>query len=128
MSDADPFAGPGPDKIYRDHLAAGRLELPHCRDCGRHHFDPRALCPHCASPHLEWRTASGKGVVYSTSVVRQKPEAGGDYNVALIDLAEGPRLMSRVDGIAPTDVRIGMAVTAQIITERDQPLLVFQPA
>lgn len=128
MSDANPFSGPGPDKIYRDHLAAGRFELPRCLDCGKHHFYPRALCPHCASPRLEFQPASGKGVVYSTSVVRQKPEAGGDYNVALIDLAEGPRLMSRVDGIAPTDVKIGMAVTARIITERDQPLLVFQPA
>jgi uncharacterized OB-fold protein len=60
--------------------------------------------------------------------VRRKPQAGGDYNVALVDLAEGPRLMSRIDGVAPDQVRIGMRVQARVI---DDPitgkLLVFIP-
>jgi uncharacterized OB-fold protein len=45
-------------------------------------------------------------------VVRLRPEDGADYNIALIDLAEGPRLMSRVVDSAPQDVRIGDDVTA----------------
>jgi hypothetical protein len=46
--------------------------------------------------------------------VRRKPADGGDYNVCLVDLAEGPRMLSRVAGVAPEEVRIGMAVKARI--------------
>ena len=62
---------------------------------------------------------------FSTSVVRRKPEAGGDYNVALVDLEEGVRLMSRVDGLAPGAVRIGMAVQARVRSDGAEPSLVF---
>ena len=71
--------------------------------------------------------ASGLGTVYSVTVVRQRPPAK-DYNIALIDLAEGPRLMSRVEGLPPEAVKIGMAVKARIIREDDRPLLIFEPA
>ncbi len=61
--------------------------------------------------------------------MRRKPQAGGDYNVALVDLAEGPRLMSRIDGIAPDQVRIGMRVQARVIDDPAKgKLLVFFPA
>ena len=66
-------------------------------------------------------------MVYSTTVVRRKPEAGGDYNVALVDLKEGVRLMSRVEGVPPEAVRIGMSVRARIASENGQGLLVFAP-
>jgi len=87
------------------------------------------VCPHCGAGEakLAWQKPSGLGTVYSTTVVRRKPDAGGDYNVALIDLAEGVRLMSRVEGIAPADVRIGMTVRAKIVTQDDGPLVVFTP-
>src|SRR3546814_7529570 len=62
-------------------------------------FYPRAICPHSGSTNLEWRDASGRGTVYSTTVVRRKPDRGGNYNVALLDLEAGPRMMSRVDGV-----------------------------
>ena len=58
--------------------------------------------------------------------IRQKPPTP-DYNLALIDLAEGPRMMARVDGIAPEAVKIGMEVKAKIVRENDQPLVVFEP-
>ena len=51
-----------------------------------------------------------------------------DYNLALIDLAEGPRMMSRVEGLAPQDVKIGMSVRAKIVSEEDRPIVVFEPA
>jgi hypothetical protein len=87
------------------------------------------LCPHCGSPSLAWQPASGQGTVYSTTVVRRKPEQGGDYNVALVDLHEGPRMMSRVDGISPHEVVIGMAVRMKIIDDSKQgKLVVFMPA
>jgi uncharacterized OB-fold protein len=64
--------------------------------------------------------------VYSTTVIRQKPPTP-NYNLALIDLTEGPRMMSRVEGIAPESVKIGMAVKARVVTENEQALVVFEP-
>jgi uncharacterized protein len=65
-------------------------------------FYPRVL------PGLEWRESAGLGTVYATTVVRRRGEP--PHNVALIDLDEGFRMMSRVEGTAPEDVRIGMRV------------------
>ena len=96
--------------------------------CGKHVFYPRVVCPHCGADKLEWVAASGTGVVYSTTVVRRKPEAGGDYNVAVIDLAEGPRMMSRVVDLEPTAVKIGMKVNARVAVENDARIVEFTPA
>lgn len=104
----------GPDRTFRDGLAEGRIRLQRCDDCGRHVFYPRTLCPHCHSDALSWHDASGEGTVHTTTVVRQRPEKGGDYNVCMVELAEGVRMMSRVEGTAPADVAIGMAVTAHV--------------
>jgi uncharacterized OB-fold protein len=100
--------------------------IQRCRNCGEHTFYPRVLCPHCGSKDLCDVPAGGRGTVYSTSVVRQKPEQGGDYNIALIDLEEGPRMMSQVIGVTPTEVRIGMVVKATIIDIAGQLTLVFE--
>ena len=122
------FHGPGPDAVFASALAEGQFILQQCDECEKYVFYPRFLCPHCGSPELTWRPASGQGVVYSTTVVHRKPEQGGDYNVALIDLHEGPRMMSRVDGISPHEVSIGMAVRAHIIDDpKKGKLLVFKP-
>ena len=91
----------GPDRTFRDGLAEGRIRLQRCDACGRHVFYPRTFCPHCHSDALSWTDASGDGTVYTTTVVRRRTERGGDYNVCMVELAEGVRMMSRVDGIAP---------------------------
>lgn len=116
---------PGPDWIHRKALSEGRFIIQKCASCGACIHYPRLLCTHCGSDRLETIDASGNGTVYSTSVVRQRAERGGDYNVALIDLDEGPRLMSRVEGLEPADVTIGMRVKARITTVDGAPLLVF---
>lgn len=116
-----------PEQDYVAHLREGRFMLLRSRETGDFIFHPRVIEPGTGSTDLEWVEASGDGVVYATTVMRQKPPSPG-YNVALIDLAEGPRMMSRVDGVAPADVTIGMKVRAKIITEDDRPLLVFEPA
>ncbi len=122
------FDGPGPDAQFAQALAQGRFQIQHCSACGQHVFYPRALCTHCGSAQLEWVAPSGAGSVYSSTTVRRKPQAGGDYNVALVDLAEGPRLMSRIDGMAPDQVRIGMRVQARVIDDPAKgKLLVFIP-
>ncbi len=121
----------GPEHDYKQKLAAGRFEIQICGACGKHVFYPRVICPHCGADKLDWVAAVGAGVVYSSTVVRRKPEAGGDYNVALVDLAEGPRMMSRVVGIEPTGVKIGMKVKARIAqgdpAKGEAPIVEFTP-
>lgn len=94
---------------------------------GRYVFYPRVITPGTGSDDLEWVEASGKGTVYSTTVVRTRPPKP-NYNVALIDLAEGPRMMSRVEGLDPAEVAIGMAVEARIVRDEEHgPCVVFDP-
>jgi len=116
-----------PEKEFFEHLAAGRFMLQRSRSTGGYVFYPRVAEPGTGATDLEWVVASGRGVVYSTTVIRQKPPTP-NYNLALIDLAEGPRMMARVEGIAPEDVKIGMPVQAKVIREGEQALVVFEPA
>lgn len=122
------MSGPGPHEMYQRRLTEGRFEIQQCDECLKYQFYPRYSCRYCGSDQLQWRIPSGKAVVYSTTVVRQRAEKGGDYNVAIVELAEGPRMMSRVDGVAPEEVEIGMQVLPTIITNEGSPLLVFVPA
>ncbi|MBM3532079.1 MAG: DNA-binding protein [Alphaproteobacteria bacterium] len=129
MSVPSPFAGPGPDAEYRRLLAEGRFCIQRCRGSGRYVFQPRVLSPFTGEPTLDWVEVSGRGTVYSTTVIRRRPEQGGDYNLALIDLDEGCRLMSRVEGLPPAEIRIGLKVRARIARDRENaPILVFDPA
>jgi uncharacterized OB-fold protein len=116
-----------PEKEFFEHLAEGRFMIQKSRSTGGHVFYPRMAEPGTGATDLEWVAASGRGTVYSTTVIRQKPPTP-NYNLALIDLAEGPRMMSRVEGIAPEAVKIGMAVKARVVRENDQPLVIFEPA
>jgi len=108
------------------HLAEGRFMIQRCRTTGAHVFYPRIAEPGTGNQDLEWVEASGKGTVHAVTIVRKK-DPGENYNVVLVDLDEGPRLMSRVDGIDHDAITIGMTVAARIVTEEDKPLLVFTP-
>ena len=112
---------------YQAELDAGRFCLQHCPQCQKHVFTPRELCPHCGASPLRWVRASGLGRVYSTSTIARKADAGGSYNVALIDLHEGVRMMSRVEGLAPEDVRIGQRVQAHVAQKDGRGLVLFTP-
>jgi len=122
----------GPDAAYAAYLAQGRFMIQHCAACGGHVFFPRVLCPHCGVTGLEWVAASGGATVYSATIVRRKPQHGGDYNVVLVDLDEGPRMMSRVEGVPLDAVRIGMKVNAMIKdgqgAQAGERFVVFHPA
>jgi uncharacterized OB-fold protein len=113
-----------PDAEFRAFLVAGRFMIQRSKSSGVHVFYPRAVAPGTGARDLEWVEASGRGVVYSTTVVRKKPPEPS-YNVALIDLAEGPRMMSRVEGVEPAAVAIGMAVQARIVDRDGEPVVVF---
>ena len=75
---------------------------------------------------LQWVAPSGEGTVHAVTTVRRKPDAGGDYNVSLIDLAEGVRMMSRVEGGGK--VAIGDPVRARVQVTEGKGLVVFDPA
>ncbi len=124
LTTADPNS-PGPDLEFQTFLANGEFKIQQCGDCQAYVFYPRLLCTHCGSRNLSWQLASGKGEVYSTSVPRAGKE--GDYNIALIDLAEGPRMMSRVEGINPEEVTIGMKVSAFIGDIEGNTVVLFKP-
>jgi uncharacterized OB-fold protein len=116
-----------PDAEFRAFLAQGQFMIQRSKSSGVHVFYPRAVMPGTGARDLEWVQACGRGVVYSTTVVRKKPPEPS-YNVALIDLAEGPRMMSRVEGVDPAAVAIGMAVQARIVDQDGEPVVVFDVA
>jgi len=91
-------------------------------------FYPRVISPTTGHADLEWRVSKGLGTVHATTVVH--PQQGEPYNVALIDVDEGFRMMSRVEEIAPTAVKIGMRVTCRVHPGHDDepPYPVFVPA
>ena len=117
---------------YWQGASAAKLRLPRCRDCGRAHFYPRAICPHCRSANLEWIDAAGTGTVFSYTVVHRAPSPAFavlvPYAVAIVALDEGPHLMSNIVGCPADDVCIGMKVGARFIDLDDTARLpVFAP-
>lgn len=93
---------------------SGILRLQYCDRCQQHQFYPRLYCMHCGSNKISWVTASGLGLIYSYTIIHQNksPEfvQNTPYNIAIIQLAEGPRMMSNIIGISPQDLRIGLPV------------------
>jgi uncharacterized protein len=109
-------------------LNEGRFLIQRCTGCGQAVYFPRELCPHCGHGGLAWAEPAGTGTVYAVTTVRRKPDAGGDYNVTLVELDEGVRLMSRVEGVPSSDVRIGQRVRARVVQQAGQGLVVFDLA
>jgi uncharacterized OB-fold protein len=116
-----------PESEWRAHLAAGRLMIQRSRSSGGYVFYPRIAEPGTGNQDLEWVAASGEGTIHAVTIVRRKPPAA-DYNIVLVDLAEGVRLMSRVVDAAPDRIAIGATVRARIDEQEGAPLLVFVPA
>jgi uncharacterized OB-fold protein len=100
--------------------AQGKLMLQRCSGCGNYLWTPRPLCIECGSDRLRWTEVSGRGTVYSFTIIRQVAGRGASrafereipYVVAWIDLDEGPRMVSNVVGCPADAVGIGMRVTA----------------
>ena len=74
---------------FQDMLNQGEFRIQRCVACAKHIYFPREICPHCGAADPAWVTPSGHGPVYSVTTVRRKSDAGGDYNVSLLDLDEG---------------------------------------
>ena len=99
---------------FWDGAREGKLRIKTCTECGRAHFYPRALCPHCHSDRLDWIDAKGTGEIYTFTIARRGAgkafEADAPYIVALIQLDEGPRMMSNIVTDNVETVRIGQRV------------------
>ena len=140
----DPTAGtpeppkrprPLPDSASREYWKAaseGRLLYQECPQCGNRQLYPRMACTTCgATP--EWRESSGRGTVHTFTIIRQNyAQPFRDmlpYVVAMVELEEGPRLMSNVTDVAADDVTVGMAVEVHFEPlDENVGLPLFRPA
>lgn len=115
-----------PYGIYVEHLRKGELAYQVASD-GTPVFFPRVMAPGSGDTALEWRLSKGIGAVYATTAIQLKNEPA--LNVALVDLDEGYRMMSRVEGIPADQVKIGARVKVKILAAvgDDPPVPVFVP-
>jgi len=118
---------------FLDGLRQRKLLLQRCNGCGRTRYPAAMHCAGCLSDGVEWVEASGTGSVYSYIILHQPYHPGFrddlPYNVAVVELAEGPRLVTNIVRCANEDVRIGMAVRAEFVDVSDEAtLLKFRPA
>jgi uncharacterized protein len=113
-----------PADTYRRHLENGKLGYQRCADCSEAVFYPRVLCPVCGSGALEWRESAGRGTIYATTAVHSRNH--DPRNVVLVDLDEGFRMMSRVEGVPAEEVEVGTRVRFEVRQgEEDEPVAVF---
>jgi uncharacterized protein len=92
---------------FWDAAKDGKLLIKKCAACGEAHFYPRPFCPFCFSDKVEWQEASGRGTIYTYSVMRRTPVP---YAIAYVELAEGPRLMTNIVDCDLDRIKIGQAV------------------
>jgi len=116
-----------PEAYWRAALDEGKFLLQRVRATGQVFFPPRVAAPGSGDAALDWFEPSPGGIVYSVTVIQPKPP-DPPYHVALIDLDAGPRVMSRVEGVAPDAVSIGQRVAARVLPGDQGGLLVFDLA
>jgi hypothetical protein len=104
----------------------GRFTVPVCSACGKAHWYPRAICPFCSSDKVALHDASGKGTIYTFSVMRRAKEP---YTIAYVTLTEGPTMMTNLVDCDFDKISIGQAVTVVFKeTEGGPPVPMFRPA
>jgi uncharacterized protein len=110
---------------FRAHLQRGELAYQFDAPNAQPVFFPRVIAPGSGNADLEWRVSAGLGTVHAVTVIAPRGEPA--YNVVLIDMDEGFRLMGRVEGMPADDVRIGLRVRAHVHTPEsgDAPYPVF---
>jgi uncharacterized OB-fold protein len=131
---APPIEGrplPQADNVSQTYWAAaaeGRLLFQECPKCGNRQFYPRSMCTACGETP-EWKEASGRGTVHTFTIIRQNwadPFRGlQPYVVAMVEMEEGPRMMTNLTDCDPDTVSIGMAVEAYVVKVEDDLGLPF---
>ena len=118
---------------YWDAAKDGRLLIRRCNACGEAYFYPRSFCPKCWSEDVSWEEASGRATLYTWSVVHRNdlppfPERV-PYVAAVVDLDEGPRMMTNVEGCSFDELRVGMPLQVDFRVESDDITVpIFRPA
>ena len=115
----------GPEQQFKNYLSQGKFMIQRSKSLNQFFFHPRVAFPGTGERDLEWVEASGNGIVHSTTCNRRLPEKGGDFNLSLITLEEGPRMMARVEGVEPDKVDIGQKVKARISELNGEPAIIF---
>jgi len=113
---------PTPDtQPFWDGCAAGELRIQRCADCDQAYFYPRPVCPACGSANVEWFTASGNATLYSY-VINYRPapgfEAEAPYAIGVVQLAEGPRVMTNLVGVPNTPGHLVLDMPLRVAFER----------
>ena len=122
-----PAPTPTPDTVsFWKAAEEGKFLVRKCSDCGKAHWYPRVLCPHCFSDKTDWHEAAGTGVIYSVSVMLRAPEP---YASAYVTLAEGTTMLTNIVECDFEALKIGMPVKLHFVpTEGGPPVPCFTPA
>ena len=113
-------------KSFWDAARQNRFLIPVCAACGKAHWYPRAICPFCAGDKIAWRGASGRGTIYTYSVMRRVKEP---YAIAHVTLAEGPTMLTNIVDCDFDKLYIGQPVAVVFKgTENGPPAPMFKPA
>ena len=132
---AKPLPKPTPDtQPFWDAVKRHELMLPKCKACGQFHYFPRPFCPHCFSWDLEWIRCSGKGKLYSF-LINHRPAPGFEeetpYVIAVVELDEGPRMLSNLIDIEPTPEAVQVDMPVEILFQavnEETTMFKFRPA
>ena len=114
-------------------IAQSELRLQRCQACSRAYFYPRPSCPHCFSSDVVWEVASGRGRLHTYLLnFRAAPGFEGDvpYAIAIVELEEGPRMMSNIVGVdnTPQNLVLDMALEVEFQQRGEGTVPVFRPA
>jgi uncharacterized OB-fold protein len=127
-----PLPIPTPEtQPYWDGAASGVLRIQRCCSCSQAYFYPRPVCPQCGSTAVEWFTATGTATLYSY-IINERPAPGYDppFVVAIVQLEEGPRMLTNIVDVEPTpeNLVLDMPLTVKFEQRGDMALPVFAPA
>jgi uncharacterized OB-fold protein len=129
MSKIEPRPSPETQEFW-DGCAAGELRLQRCRPCDAHYFPPRPFCPRCLSDEVSWEALSGRGTLH-TYIISHRPGMGFNppYAIAVVQLDEGPRMMTNIVGVdqTPEALVLDMPVQVTFETRGKTQVPVFEP-
>ena len=133
MPSGRPLPQPTPEtQHFWDGTKAGELRLQRCDSCSHTYFPPRPFCPRCASREVSVFKASGKGTLYSYVIHhRERPGFTSPYSIAVVELEEGPRMMTNIVGAPQTPEALVLDMPVEVVFEQqndDITLPFFQPA
>jgi uncharacterized OB-fold protein len=128
-----PLPQPTPEtQHFWEGTRAGELRLQRCDDCRQTYFPPRPFCPKCASRKVSIFKASGRAKLYSY-VIHHRPAPGftPPYAIAVVELAEGPRMMTNIVGCAQTPEALQLDMPLEVVFDKQSDaitLALFKPA